>query len=110
MLFKWEVNDKSKSLLQKECKSYPIESIDYDPKSKKIAIGYINGVVDFVESSDIKKEVASLTEYKNLDGDVLSLVKFAPDGVHLAICISKPNFVVILYDHKKKVCVANMDP
>lgn len=53
ILFKWQATSKSKKALMRTHKNYPIESIDYCPQLKTLAIGYINGEVEFLDA-DLK--------------------------------------------------------
>jgi WD40 repeat protein len=67
-----------------------------------------NGIVNFFDASTLKL-INKVCQHKNPDKDMISALKFSPDGSKVAIGYSPPHSVVYLYDYtnlssKPKVC------
>lgn len=48
IIFKWKITDKAKSASVRVKRKYPIQGMDYSVGLKILAVGYKNGVVEFL--------------------------------------------------------------
>jgi hypothetical protein len=54
-----------------------------------LAVGLKNGTVYFYENSSLKN-INKICKKKNPDKDMLSIIKFSPDGSKIAIAYTPP--------------------
>ena len=67
-----------------------------------------NGIVNFFDASTLKL-VNKVCQHKNPDKDMISVLKFSPDGSKIAVGYCPPYSTVYIYDvnnlsAKPKVC------
>lgn len=83
-------------MLTKRKLDNPINSLDIS-RHNLIAAGQKNGVVSIFDFNTFNY-VKRLGSYKNPDKDMLSVVKFSPDGNTLAVGYCPPVSKVYLYN------------
>lgn len=97
-------------MLQKKKLDYPINSIDIN-RNGLIAVGHKNGVITFYDSNKLEysKKIAT---FKNPDKNLVSIVKFSPQGNTLAVGYAPPISKVYLYDvdSGKKIGICKGSP
>lgn len=74
----------------------PISCLDLS-KQNVLAVGLSNGTVAMFDGNTLNG-LKKISNHKNPDKDVLSAVKFSPDGQQLAIAYCPPISQVYLYD------------
>ena len=62
-----------------------------------LAVGLRNGIVNLYDVNTFNYKM-KIAKYKNPDKDMISLVKFSPDGNILAVGYCPPISKVFLYD------------
>ena len=79
-------------------------SVDFNSRSNVLAVGMKNGMVEFYDASTLKPVGAKITNFKNPDKEVLSIVKYSPDCSILAVGYCPPISKVYFYttDGNKK--------
>lgn len=96
MLIKWDAL-KRKVLLKKKLE-YPIKTIDIN-RQNQLAVGQRNGVITVFDGNNFNT-LRKMQDHKNPDRDVVSIVKFSPEGTLLAVGYCPPISRVYLYDLK----------
>ena len=91
---KWDI-------IQKKCTDKkkldgPINCLDFS-RNNQLAVGMKNGVVHIFEASTLKL-VKSFFKHKNPDKDMISVVKFSPDGTKLAVAYAPPYSCIYVYE------------
>ena len=74
----------------------PVSCLDLS-KENVLAVGLRNGVAALFNAQTLAS-VSKIANHKNPDKDVLSAIKFSPDGSQLAIAYCPPVSQVYLYD------------
>lgn len=74
----------------------PISSLDLS-RHNLLAVGLRSGIVNLVDGKSLSS-IKKISQHKNPDKDVLSTVKFSPDGSQLAVGYCPPISKVYLYD------------
>lgn len=97
LLMKWDA-DKRVKIMKKKL-DYPINSLDIN-RAGVIAVGHRNGVVNLFGCNRLDHLKRICDVRKNPDKDVISYVKFSPDGSILAVAYCPPISKVYLYDEK----------
>jgi microtubule-associated protein-like 1/2 len=79
-------------------------SIDLNPRENLLAVGYRNGLVVLLDCTSLKS-LSKISNHKNPDKEVLSLVKFSPSGELLAIAYCPPISKIYIYQtsNRKKI-------
>lgn len=91
---KWDIIQKR--CIDKKKLDGPINSLDLG-RSNQLAVGMRNGVVNIFEASSLKL-VKSVFKHKNPDKDMISVVRFSPDGTKLAVAYAPPFSCIYVYD------------
>jgi WD40 repeat protein len=94
LLIRWDAS--KRKVVNKKKMEGPINCLDLN-NSNLLAVGLKNGIVKLVDSQSFK-DIKKITNHKNPDKDVLSTVKFSPDGSLLAVGYCPPISKVYLYD------------
>ena len=94
LLIKWDA-DKRKAITKKKMEA-PISCLDLS-SSNVLAVGMRNGVAALFNAQNLSS-INKIVNHKNPDKDVLSAIKFSPDGSQLAIAYCPPVSQVYLYD------------
>lgn len=97
-MIKWDAE--KRRVITKKMLDYPINCLDIN-RQNKVAVGQKNGVVLVVDGTTLSIE-RKITNHKNPDKDVISTVKFSPDGAILAIGYAPPVSKVYLYDIREE--------
>lgn len=66
-------------------------------RNNTLAVGMRNGVVSFFDGSSLKF-IKNVFKHKNPDKDMISTVKFSPDGNKLAVAYAPPFSCIYIYD------------
>lgn len=93
-MIKWDA-DKRKLLSKKKMEG-PINCLDMN-RQNILAVGLKSGVVNLLDAKSMST-IKKINQHKNPDKDVLSAVKFSPDGSQLAVAYCPPISRVYLYD------------
>lgn len=73
--------------------------MDVNGNLNTLAVGFNNGTVEFYDAETLaKKDRPIISNFKNPDKEVLSLIRFDRDGKYLLIGYSPPNACIMLYD------------
>lgn len=94
LLIKWDA-DKRKLVAKKKMEG-PINSLDLN-RQNILAVGLKSGIVTLLDGKSLSA-LKKISQHKNPDKDVLSAVKFSPDGSQLAVAYCPPISRVYLYD------------
>lgn len=102
LLIKWDIA-KRRALEKKQLEAQ-IMSIDLNMRENMLAVGYRNGLVMLLDCTSLKS-LSKISNHKNPDKEVLSLVKFSPSGEILAVAYCPPVSKVYLYQtsNRKKI-------
>lgn len=93
LLIKWDAI--KRKMISKKKMEAPVNCIDIN-KLKVLAVGLQNGVTVLLDSSNLSP-IHKITNHKNPDNDIISVVKFSPTGEILAIGYSPPVNEIYLY-------------
>lgn len=96
LLIKWDAS--KRRIISKKKLDYPIRCLDIN-KQNVLAVGLTNGIVLLFDGNTLNN-LKKIADHKNPDKDVISTVKFSPDGSLLAVGYSPPISKVYLYDLK----------
>lgn len=97
-IIKWSFA-KDRRLEKEVMANNKVRALDVNVSLNLLAVGYENGVVEFLDAETLGKAKQSpIANFKNPDREVLSLIKFDREGRYLAICYTPPNSTVMLYD------------
>jgi WD40 repeat protein len=77
LLIKWDIA-KRRAIDKRQLES-AIMSVDLNLKTNTIAVGFRNGAVTFLDCTSMKS-MGKINNHKNPDKEVLSLVKYSPNG------------------------------
>jgi len=77
---------------------YPIKTMDIN-RQNWLAVGQRNGTITVFDGNNFNT-LKKITDHKNPDRDVISVVKFSPEGTLLAVGYCPPISRVYLYDLK----------
>ena len=94
LLMKWDITQKK--CIEKKKLDGPINCLDLS-RNNQLAVGMKNGVVNIFEGSNLKL-VKFFHKHKNPDKDMISVVKFSPDGTKLAVAYAPPYSCIYVYD------------
>jgi WD40 repeat protein len=94
LLIKWD-SDKRKIVTKKKL-DYSINSIDVN-RNGILAVGHRNGIINFYDSLKFEY-IKKIQTFKNPDKDMISVVKFSPNGNILAVGYCPPISQVYLYN------------
>ncbi len=98
LLIKWDAV-KRKAIGKKKMEG-SIVALDLS-KQNLLAVGLKCGIVNLMDGGSLNL-VKNIVNHKNPDKDVLSTVKFSPDGSQLAVGYCPPLSLVYLYDVANK--------
>ena len=76
---------------------HPINSIDISTRQNIVAVGQRNGIVNLMDANSFNY-LRRIGSFKNPDKDMLSVVKFSPDGSILAVGYCPPISKVYPYN------------
>lgn len=96
MLIKWDAI-KRKVIFKKKME-YGISCLDIS-RQNMLAVGQKNGIVLLFDANTMN-QIKKIADHKNPDRDVISSLRFTPDGNTLAVGYSPPISKVYLYDLK----------
>lgn len=91
---KWDTN-KRKCADKKKLDS-AINFLDIN-RNNVLAVGMRNGIINFFDASSLKL-IDSVFKHKNPDKDMISAIKFSPDGYKLAVAYAPPYSLTYIYD------------
>jgi microtubule-associated protein-like 6 len=94
LLIKWD-GDKRKVVVKKKLE-YSIKSLDVSGKGM-LAVGHSNGVVGFYDCGKLDY-IKKIQTFKNPDKEVVSVVKFSPNGNVIGVGYCPPVSQVYLYN------------
>ena len=94
LLIKWDAD--KRRIINKKKMEGPISCLDLSSQNV-LAVGLRNGVANLVDGQTLSSKL-KIANHKNPDKDVLSAIKFSPDGTQLAIGYCPPVSQVYLYD------------
>lgn len=94
LLIKWDA-DKRKVAMKKKMDG-PISSLDLS-RQNWLGVGLKCGVVHLLDGRNLSS-IKMISNHKNPDKDVLSTLKFSPDGSQLAVGYCPPVSKIYLYD------------
>lgn len=94
LVIKWDA-DKRRMAAKKKMEG-PVSCLDVS-RQNWLAVGLKNGVVNLLDCKNLSV-IKKISNHKNPDKDVLSTIKFSPDGSQLAVGYCPPISKVYLYD------------
>jgi WD40 repeat protein len=94
---KWDIN--KRKCIEKKKLDGPINCLDLS-RNNLLAVGMRNGIVSLFDGSSLKL-VKNVFKHKNPDKDMISVVKFSPDGNKLAVAYAPPYSCIYIYDVDK---------
>jgi WD40 repeat protein len=94
LLIKWDAI--KRKIISKKKLEYGIQCLDIS-RQNQLAVGQKNGIVLLFDAATMNL-TRKIADHKNPDRDVVSSLKFSPDGNTLAVGYSPPISKVYLYD------------
>lgn len=91
---KWDTN--KRKCIDKKKLDGPINCLDLS-RNYTLAVGMRNGVVSLFDGMTLKF-IKDVFKHKNPDKDMISTVKFSPDGNKLAVAYAPPYSCIYIYD------------
>lgn len=98
LLIKWKYANEKRAEKTQQLTNM-IRCLEVNSNLNTLAVGFSNGTVEFYDAETLaKKDRPQISNFKNPDKEVLSVLKFDRDGKYLLIGYSHPNACIMLYD------------